>query len=59
MTVPALDRRSLEEDAWQRRDTEATWEQEEETRHAATAYAHTRVLLSRARLRAETYLQRN
>lgn len=59
MIDQSLERSFLEENAYQRRDAAATAEQEEEVRQADVAFRHTRVLLSRARLRAETYLQRN
>lgn len=59
MTNVSLARLFLEENARLRRDTPASYEQEEEVRQAAVAFRYQRVLLSRARLRAESYLQRN
>ncbi len=59
MTNQTFHRYALEENAWQRRDVAATPEQKEEVRQAAAAFRHARVLMSRARLRGEAYLQRN
>ena len=57
MIRASLDRPTLEQDAWRRRDVAASFEQEEETRRLG--FRHARVLLSKTRLRAEVYLQQN
>lgn len=59
MIDQSLERQFLEENVWRRRDVAATVEQEDEVRQATVAFQHARVLMSRARMRAEVYLQRN
>jgi hypothetical protein len=57
MLKTSLDRYRLEQEVQERRNTLATYEQEQETRQLG--FRHTRVLLSKTRLRAEAYLQQN
>ncbi|HET6567928.1 MAG TPA: hypothetical protein VFG50_08180 [Rhodothermales bacterium] len=54
-----LDRFYLKQAVWTRRDVAATAEQLVETRNLEASFRFARVLLSKARLRAEVYLQQN
>lgn len=59
MLEHSLDPYSLAEDAWLRRDKEATPEQQEDMRRLEHTFRHTRILVARSRLKAEAYLQQN
>ena len=54
-----LDRNALEQIAWERRDVVATMRQAVDARRLEKTFEHTRVLLSRTRLRAEVHLVQN
>ena len=54
-----LNRLSLKQEAWARRDIEASYEQLLEARNLEHSFRYARVLLSKARLRAEVFLQQN